>query len=123
MVKLTAPFLSLDARGSVGSAITFSFWRGINYGRARVIPQNPKSDAQVNIRLLISDATVAWKTNDTVGAIEIDAAYKLAYDNAAAGKAYSGFNLFIKQTVALNYTGTAPTAYDETLAIPASPTS
>jgi len=118
MAKVSGPLFSLDARGSVGKAITFSFWKGINYVRNRVVPNNPQSALQTAIRDLISDATIAWKTGATVGGIAIDAAYKLAYDTAAAGQAYSGFNLFIKQTVALN----GGSAYDGSLEIPVSPT-
>ena len=118
MAKVSGPLFSLDARGSIGKAITFSFWKGINYVKNRVVPNNPNSALQQAIRSLITDATVAWKTGATVGAIDIDAAYKLAYDTAAAGQAYSGFNLFIKQTVALN----GGSAYDDSLEIPVSPT-
>jgi len=121
MAKVSGPLFSLDARGQVGKAIVYSFWKGQNYVRQHVVPQNPQELAQINIRALISDASIAWKTNATVGAIEIDAAYKLAYDEAAAGQMYSGFNLFMKECVAANYTGTKPTAYDLTLVIPESP--
>lgn len=121
MAKVTAPFLSLTASGTLGNTITASKWKGVAYMRNRVIPRNPKSTAQMYVRDIISDATIAWKTGATVGGIEIDAAYKLAYDEAAMGFAYSGFNLFVKQCIALNYVGT-PRVYDGTLAIPASPT-
>jgi hypothetical protein len=70
------------------------------------------------VRDLMSQATIAWKTSGTVGSIHIDSAYKLAYNNAAAGTAMSGFNLFIKQVVALN----DGSAFDGTLVVPVSPT-
>ena len=121
MAKVSGPLFSLDARGQVGKAVVFSFWKGVNYVRQHVVPNNPKTADQVNIRQLITDATTAWKNGDTIGAIAIDAAYKTAYDAAASGMAMSGFNLFIKQVVALNYVGT-PRTYDLTLVIPAGPT-
>ncbi len=118
MAKVTAPFLSLGASGTVGKTLTAATWKGIAYMRQRVIPQNPRSMDQVAIRDLVTDASVAWKTNATVGMIAIDSAYKLAYDAAAAGFPYSGFNLFMKQTVALN----GGSSYDGSLAIPTGPT-
>lgn len=118
MSKVTGPLLSLDASGSVASTITFSRWKGINYVRQRVIPTYSRTTTQGNIRDLVKDASEAWKTNATVGGIDIDSAYKLAYDTAASGFAYSGFNLFMKQCVALN----GGSAYDGSLAIPTGPT-
>lgn len=50
MAKVTGPLFSLDARGSVGKSIVFSFWNGANYVRSRVIPANPQSDGQAEVR-------------------------------------------------------------------------
>ena len=118
MAKVTAPFLSLGASGTVGKTLTAAVWKGVAYMRQRVIPANPKTADQIAIRDLITDASVAWKTGATVGAITIDSAYKLAYASAAAGFPYSGFNLFMKQVVALN----GGSSYDGSLAIPTGPT-
>lgn len=121
-MKLTGPMFSLDARGTIGSAITFSFWKGINYARARVIPNNPKSDEQMAVRNIVSDASIAWKTSATVGGVAISSNYKLAYNTAAAGMAMSGFNLFIKEVVAGNLVDTAGVkSYDGSLAIATAP--
>lgn len=98
MAKVTGPLFSLDARNSVGNAIVFSSWKGVNYVRARVIPKNPKSDLQVAIRALIKAATEAWKNEDS----PIDSAYKAAYNTAAEGQRYSGFNLYVKDSVGKN---------------------
>ncbi len=117
MAKVTGPLFSLDARGQIGQAVVYSYWRGINYARVRVIPHNPKSVLQGKIRDLILDASVAWKNEATVGATEIDAAYKLAYKTAAEGQRYSGFNLFMKECVSKN----EGSAYDGTLVIPTEP--
>jgi len=120
MAKVTGPLMSLDARGTIGKAITFSYWKGVNYVRARVIPNNPNTTAQQAVRGIITDASVAWKNGATVGAIAIDAAYKLAYETAAAGTGMSGFNLFIKECHTLNYIG-EPKVYDGSLEIPTTP--
>lgn len=117
MAKVTAPFLSLGASGTVGKTLTAATWKGVAYMRQRVIPQNPKTTDQMAIRDLVTDASVAWKTGATVGATPINSAYKLAYADASAGFPYSGFNLFMKQTIALN----GGSSYDGSLAIPTGP--
>lgn len=117
MAKVSGPLFSLDARGQVGKAVVYSFWKGVNYVRQHVVPANPQSDDQTAVRDIIKDASIAWKLGSTVGAVAIDAAYKLAYNTAAAGQAYSGFNLFIKDCVALNGGKT----YDGSLAAPTEP--
>jgi len=117
MAKTTGPLLSLGASGSVGKTLTFATWKGVSYVRQLVKPTYTNTTEQAKVRSLMSDATIAWKTSATVGAIAINAAYKLAYNTAAAGTAMSGFNLFIKQVVALNGGST----YDGSLAIPTSP--
>ena len=114
MAKVTGPFLSLDARGTVGGVLTAAAWKGINYMRLRVIPANPKTDGQVDIRQLIKEASQAWSSETS----PIDSAYKAAYDAAALGQPYTGFNLYIKDCVGKNWVGSA---YDGSLAIPSEP--
>ena len=117
MAKVTGPLLSLDASGSVAKTITFSRWKGINYVRQRVIPTYSNTADQVAMRDLITDLSEAWKTGATIGGVHIDAAYKLAFDTAAQGFAYSGFNLFIRVGVSKNN----GVAYDGTLELPTDP--
>ena len=92
----------MDARGQIGKAIVFSIWKGVNYVRQYAIPSNPNTADQMAVRDIIAQASVAWKMNSTVGSTQINSAYKLAYTTSAAGSAVSGFNLFIKDCVALN---------------------
>lgn len=114
MAKVTGPLLSLDASGSIASTMTFSRWKGRNYVRQRVIPTYSNTTLQANVRDLVRDASLAWKAGATVGAVVINAAYKLAYDTAAASQAISGFNLFIRECVQKN----GGSAYDGSLAVP-----
>lgn len=117
MAKVTGPLLSLDASGSIASTMTFSRWKGINYVRQRVIPTYSRTTEQGLIRDIVSDASIAWKSLATVGGVVIDAAYKLAYNEAASGFAYSGFNLFVKECIQKN----GGVAFDGTLEIPTEP--
>lgn len=114
MARVVGPLMSLDASGSIAGAMTFSRWKGRNYVRQRVIPTYSNTALQVKIRQLIKDASLAWKSNATVGGVVINAAYKLAYETAASSQAISGFNLFIRECVQKN----GGSAYDMSLAVP-----
>lgn len=122
MAKVTGPLLSLDASGTIASTMTFSRWKGINYVRQRVIPTYSNTAEQVAVRDVVTDASIAWKENATVGAVTINPAYKLAYATAASGTAMSGFNLFIKECMVENLVDTAGVkSYDGTLEIRTAP--
>lgn len=61
MAKLTAPLFSLTASGTLAHAITFSSWKGIAYARTRVIPYNPKTDDQKEVRNIFTALSEMWK--------------------------------------------------------------
>lgn len=46
MSRVTAPFLSIDASGTVGHTLVASKWKGRNYMRLRVIPKNLRTAGQ-----------------------------------------------------------------------------
>lgn len=50
MPKVTGPLMSMSASGTIGNTITFDK-RG--FVRQRVVPANPKSDAQGNVRQML----------------------------------------------------------------------
>ena len=122
MAKVTGPLLSLDASGTVASTMVFSRWKGINYVRQRVIPTYSNTFKQIAVRGVITDASQAWKAGSTVGTVVLNATYKAAFNTAASGMAMSGFDLFIKNCVAINYDGTTSPYYDGTLVAPVDPT-
>jgi hypothetical protein len=117
MAKVIGPLMSVSASGKYANSLVFGSWKGINTVRRFVIPANPQTDDQVAVRDIVHDASIAWKNSATVGSTALDAAYKLAYDTAAAGQKYSGFNLFIKDCVELN----GGKAYDGSLEAPTVP--
>lgn len=122
MAKVTGPLLSLTARGSVAKTITFSVWKGIAYVRQLVIPTYSNTFKQMAVRDLMTKATQAWKAGSTITPTTIDASYKAAFDAAAAGSAYSGFNLFISACMSKNYDATTSPYFDGTLVLPTDPT-
>jgi len=101
MVRVTGPFLSLDARGTLADTMTGSFWRGINYIRERVIPHNPKTAAQTAIRQVLTDGVSKWRFGT------ISQNNKNWWNTYALGLAESGFNRFMRVYVSQNYSSGA----------------
>jgi len=97
MARVTGPFFSLDARGTIAQTLTASFWRGINYMRARIVPHNPRSDKQVAVRQVLSDGVSKWR----FGVIpEVSKAWWNTY---AKGLGESGFNRFMRKYMQGNF--------------------
>ncbi len=53
MAKVEGPLMSLGARGKIGDAVVFFPWKGIHAVRRWLVPANPKSDEQGDIRLAL----------------------------------------------------------------------
>lgn len=120
MAKVTGPLMSLTARGSIGKTITYSVWKGVAYVRQLVTPTYTNTFKQAAIRSLVTAATQAWKLNSTISPTTINATYKAEFDTAAAGTAMSGFNLYIRNCVSINYDATTSPYFDGTLVLPTS---
>ena len=56
MAKVSAPLLSFGASGAIAKVQVYFPWKGINAVRKYVIPSNPKSDAQMDQRDLMTEA-------------------------------------------------------------------
>jgi len=61
MARLTAPLLSLAASGTIAKTLTFANWKGIPYVRTRVIPANPNTSAQQEVRGIFATLNEMWK--------------------------------------------------------------
>lgn len=101
MVRVTGPFLSLDARGTLADTLTGSYWRGINYIRTRVVPHNPQTAGQTAIRTVMTDGVSKWRFGS------ISNLNKNWWNTYAKGLGESGFNRFIRSYVAVNYSSGA----------------
>lgn len=93
MARVTGPFLSIDASGTVYDVLTASIWKGRNYMRGFFRPTNPKTADQYIARKFLSDAVDAWH-----------ALYQGVRDdwNVAARDVYppiSGFNYYTMQYI------------------------
>ena len=101
MVRVTGPFLSLDARGTLANTLTASVWKGINYIRQRVVPHNPKSSEQTAVRATMTDGVSKWRFN------VVSQLQKNFWNTYAKGLGESGFNRYIRRYIQENYDGTA----------------
>jgi len=69
-MKLRAPILSADARGRFADALVFGIWRGLNWARRLVMPRNPKTPRQEEVRGILTTVTRAWpKLSDSQRAL------------------------------------------------------
>ena len=101
MVKVTGPFLSLDARGTLADTLTASVWKGISYIRQRIVPHNPKSDQQTAVRGVLTDGVSKWRFGS------VSQLNKNYWNTYAKGLAESGFNRYIRAYSNANFNGTA----------------
>jgi len=103
MAKVSAPFLSLGASGTVGDTLVAATWKGVKYMRQHVTPTDSQSDAQIAQRNLLVACTAFWRTRIATAALIT------AWNQAGAmsRKSVSGFNVFT--SVALSFLKAFPT--------------
>lgn len=86
MPKVTAPLLSMDARGQIGKSMVYSSWKGIPYSRRYTIPANPRTIKQSTNRSIWQTLGVAWQY--------APAPVLAAFNAFAKGKPLTGRNKF-----------------------------
>lgn len=94
MAKSPAPFMSINARGSIAKLLTASNWKGIPYLRLLVTPSNPRTSDQLAVRLIlgsIAKAAHAVLTSfaDTMGVGS--PFFQTARDAAPSGQSWVSF--------------------------------
>lgn len=67
MANVIGPLLSLGARKSVGGALTFSNWKGLNTVRIKSSPSNPKTTNQMAGRAYFAAGGKITKRADLTG--------------------------------------------------------
>jgi len=91
MAKVTGPLMSFSASGTIGDALTFATWKGIEYVRQWFIPGNPQTTKQVNLRTALTLAVALWQSYSDPT--------KAAWDAFAAGTRQSGFNQVVGRSL------------------------
>lgn len=92
MARLTAPLLSLGASGSIAKSLVFSSWKGIPYARVHVIPANPNSTLQQDVRGVFATLNEMYK--------RMNATCRLPWEYAVRGVALTARNRFIQASAA-----------------------
>lgn len=67
MANVIGPLLSLGARKSVGGALTFANWKGLNTVRIKSSPSNPKTTTQMAGRAFFAAGGKITKRADLAG--------------------------------------------------------
>lgn len=91
MAKITAPLLSLSARGQIGETLVFSDWKGRAYARRYSIPANPNTTSQQTTRSMFSFLNKLWPY--------MPAASIGAWDLYAQNSQITERNAFVKQNL------------------------
>lgn len=70
MAKVTGALFSMDASGAYAGTIVFGKWKGRQYARQLVIPSNPNSAGQEEVRnrLRVTGALQKWVNATTLKA-------------------------------------------------------
>lgn len=66
MPRLTGPFMSLSASGTLGKTLTASIWKGQPYMRLRVIPINRNTVGQQTVRAVLGTLAKACRAVLTI---------------------------------------------------------
>lgn len=91
MAGLTGPLFSLSARGTIAKTITYASWRGINYARERVIPANPQTTAQTEVRNIFAMLLETWK--------RAPALFQTPWTAHATGQPFTNRNALIRDNM------------------------
>jgi len=89
VAKVYAPLMSIDASGTYANQLTYAKWKGIRYVRNHVIPANPRTSEQINVRNAFTVAVDQWHQEDA----QTKALWEAAAQ--AAGRPMSAFNLYV----------------------------
>lgn len=91
MAKVTGPFMSFGGSGQIGKAMVAAKWRGVQYVREYVVPSNPRTVAQQEIRVLFAYLREMWKL--APGEV------LTAWNAFAQGRPFTGMNKFVGENV------------------------
>jgi hypothetical protein len=91
MAKAKLPLMGIKAAGQLAKSLVYFNWKGVNAVRSHVVPSNPKTESQQEVRSDFTDQVDAWHDPDM---LEDD---KLAWNRFAGvtKRAASGFNEFV----------------------------
>lgn len=71
MSKVLGPLLSLSASGTIGRAMTFANWKGVNTVRVKSNPSNPQTTNQMHARALFAAGGKISKVTDPLEVLPV----------------------------------------------------
>jgi len=115
MARVTGALFSMDASGQIGKALVYAKWKGRQYCREYVVPENPHKTKQENVRLAFHFMVEEWQGEGSP--------MKATWDTYAKPFAMSGFNKYMGRGMA-EYkiqltTSVPPTGVSQTGTVPA----
>lgn len=107
MAKVIGPLLSLGASKSVGNALTFANWKGLNTVRIKSSPSNPQTTSQMSGRAFFAAGGKITKRSDLAEAV-------VTFVKGITPAYNSWASFFVKEMMGTNYTNieAAKTAYN-----------
>lgn len=101
VAKVNAPLLSFGASGSIGDALTFFPWKGLNVVRTWVKPANPNTGAQSTQRGYMTTTVATIHAAEAVAVSPLGALDTAAYalDAATENTPRTWFNQIVAQCV------------------------
>lgn len=96
MAKVTGPLLSLNASGTVGKALTYKQWKGINACSIKSRPSNPRTADQMIGRAFFAAGGKITKVANLVGDV-----VEFLREMAPAGQSWA--SAFIREMQGSNY--------------------
>lgn len=94
MAKVTGALFSMEASGAYGGAIVFGKWKGRQYARKLVIPANPNTADQEEVRnrLRVTGALQKWVNSTSLKASgQTKTDKELIMDATPGGYAWNGY--------------------------------
>lgn len=73
MAKVTGPLMSVSASGKVADSLVFFPWKGYNVVRRWLVPVNPESGGQGDVRLVLGGLGRATRCVEAASAYYVDA--------------------------------------------------
>jgi len=92
MARLTGPLASFGAVGQIGHTIALQRRNGRNIARAYQVSPDPRTPSQVEMREVMRWLTQAFRLQGLT--------VRTFWNTAAAGKPYTGANLFVRENIA-----------------------
>lgn len=92
MAKVDSPLFGMAADGQIGQSLVFARWKGTRYARRYVVPANPRSNSQLEVRGIFSFLISLWKMAPS--------GFRAPFVAKASGEPLTPVNAFVKSNAA-----------------------